>query len=230
MRGDRARDGYTGALGVEDAADQRREILDPGRIGHLLEGLGPRTPELDLAQRPRHEQGQRVVLVAHQLLERPIEAEARLHADRDHVQRVRQRRLELGAPIADELVQPEHRQVEPEGHADHQGETSRKRCADEHADRGADGAEPGRRCDAERLQTGGVEVERVAHEIELAAEVRGLRVGRQAHRLAVDPAPKWSEQSLEERLLEPQRHRALAEAHLLAGEALARKRCGVGRA
>src|SRR5207302_9870844 len=55
VRGDRARDGYTGALGVEDAADQRREILDPGRIGHLLEGLGPRTPELDLAQRPRAE-------------------------------------------------------------------------------------------------------------------------------------------------------------------------------
>jgi len=108
--------------------------------------------------------------------------------------------------------------------------TNRKRGADEQADRRADGAEPRCRCDAERLQAGGVQVERVADEVELAAEVRGLRLGRQAHRLAFHPAPQGSEQSLEEWLLEPQRDRALAEAYLLAGEAFARKGCGVGRA
>jgi len=107
------------------------------------------------------------------------------------------------------------------------GQADRERRADEHADRGPDGAEGGGGGDAQCLQAGRIQAERVADEIQLAAEMRGLRLGRHARHLPLQPAPQGRRQALDERLLQLQRDGALAEADLLAGEALAGERCSV---
>ena len=57
--------------------------------------------------------------------------------------------------------------------------------------------------------------------------MRGLRLGRHARHLPLQPAPQGRRQALDERLLQLQRDGALAEADLLAGEALAGHRRGV---
>src|SRR5439155_19981133 len=97
-----------------------------------------------------------------------------------------------------------------------------------HPDRGPDGAKRRGGRDAQGLEARRVEAERIADEVELAAEVRGLGLRGHPHRLAVEPPAKWREEPFSERLLELQGNRALAEANLLAGEAFAREVGGVG--
>jgi hypothetical protein len=72
------------------------------------------------------EQGERPLLVTNQLLERPVQAEAGLHADRHHVQRVWQHGLELRPPLTHQLVEPNHGEVEPDRHTDEEGDTDRE--------------------------------------------------------------------------------------------------------
>jgi len=116
--------------------------------------------------------------VADQLLERAVETETGLHADGDHVQRVRQRRFELGAPFPDELLEPDHRHVEADRHAGDERDADRDRRPQEHPDRGADRAQGGSGRDAQGLQARRVQIERVTGKIELPAVVRRLRLGR----------------------------------------------------
>ena len=220
MRGDRPRDGHPGALRVQDAPHQRVEVLDARRVRHLLQRVCARAAKLDLAQSPRDEQSERSFLVAHQLLERPVKAEAGLHADRHHVECVRQHRLQLGPALVYQLVEPQDGQVEPDRHSDEKCQADRDRCRDQHTDRNPERAQSRGCRDAQRLQACRVETKGVTDEIELPAEVLGLcRWGQPVH-LPCEPAPAGREEPFTQGFLQLEGDGALAEADVLACESL----------
>ncbi len=146
----------------------------------------------------------------------------------DHVQSVRQDRLELSAPFADELAQPEHRQVEAEHRAADEPNRDRQRLSDQDSKRRSKRAQPGRRGDAQRLHARGVQAEWVADEVELALEPGGLGRRGQTGHLARDRLAQRIEQALEQRTLELERDGALAEPKLLSDQALAQQGGRVG--
>src|SRR6266849_439598 len=224
VRSDRASDRDAGPLCMDDRTDQRREVFDTGGHSHLFEGFGSRAAQLDLAERARNEQRERALLMTDQLLEGPIQAEARLHTDRDDIESVWQGSLDFRASCTDQLVEPQDREVEADGNAYDQKHRDPYGRAHQQPEDCANGPQCGRRRNPERLNAGGVQPQWRAGEVELSLKVRGLRGGRETLHSSPGPAAQRGYQALTKWLLQLEGDRALAQAELLAGEPLTSQR------
>jgi hypothetical protein len=197
---------------MEDGAHQRGEVLDAGRLRHVVQRFGTWAAKLDLAQGARHQQRQRSFLMAHQLLQRTVEAKAGLHAYGHYLESVGQHCLQLCAPLADELAQPQQREVEAQHGAGGDADQYCQRRADHDPDGRAQRSEAGAGRDAQGLNARRVEAEWVADEVQLALEARRLRRRREPADLSGDRFADGLEEALTEWLLELQGDGALAQA------------------
>ena len=100
-----ARDRHTEHVGLDHGQRERVELLDVGAVREVAEGVGARHAQLDLLQHAGELRGQHAGDVLDDLRDGGVERQARLDADRQQVQRVRQRPDDLLLALLDPAVQ-----------------------------------------------------------------------------------------------------------------------------